>query len=507
MAMMLALTVVEPQSSGIGGGGFLLYQDGKGGPLRTIDGRETAPASARPARFLDGNGKPLPFTAAFPGGASVGVPGNIALMARAHRKWGRLPWKQLFGPAIRLADQGFTVSPRLAQSISGISRLWKDFPEIRSLYADANGQPIRAGTTLRNPALAKTLRLIAARGPDAFYKGPVAASISAAVASSTRTPAKLTAADLARYRAKARPPICGRYRRYTVCGMGPPSSGATTILQILGLLERFDLTSYGPRDARSWHLIAEAMKLAYADRDTWLGDMDFVAVPVAGLIDPAYLRRRSALISPDRPLGRYEAGMPPGAQPRTAAVSGEVPSTTHFVAVDRAGNVANMTSTVEGPFGSQLIAGGFVLNNELTDFSFAPEQAGAPVANRVQAGKRPLSSMSPTIVYDENGKPVLALGSAGGRRIIMHVAKTLIGFIDFGLSARDAIALPNIFFGGDATLVEQESFLAGMTADLSRRNGLVVASALPSKVNAVERVRDGWRGAADPRGDGTSLDE
>jgi gamma-glutamyltranspeptidase / glutathione hydrolase len=507
MAMMLALTVVEPQSSGIGGGGFLLHQDAKGGSLQTIDGRETAPASATPDRFLNADGKPLAFANAFPGGASVGVPGNVALMAQAHRKWGRLPWKRLFDPAIRLADEGFTVSPRLAASIAGVSRLWKDFPETRSLYADAHGRPFRAGATMRNPVLAATLRQIAARGPNAFYKGPIGRSISRAVAGSVRHPATLTPADLAGYRAKQRPPVCGRYRLFTICGMGPPSSGATTILQILGLLERFDLKAYGPRDPRSWHLIAEAMKLAYADRDTWLGDMDFVAVPVAGLIDPAYLRQRSQLISPDKPLGRYEAGLPPGAQPRLSAVSGEVPSTTHFVAIDRAGNIANMTSTVEGPFGSQLVASGFPLNNELTDFSFAPEQKGAPVANRVQPGKRPLSSMSPTIVYDESGRPVLALGSAGGKRIIMHIAKTLIGFIDFGLPARDAIALPNIFFGGDATLIEQGSFLAGMASELSRRDGLVVTSALPSKVNAIERTAQGWRGAADPRSDGIALGE
>jgi gamma-glutamyltranspeptidase/glutathione hydrolase len=360
---------------------------------------------------------------------------------------------------------------------------------------------------LRNPQLAQTLRTLAAKGPDAFYSGEIAAQISSAVAASKRNPTSLSARDLAAYQAKVRPPVCAPYRQFRICGMGPPSSGATTVLEILGLLERFDLKVMGPRDPRSWHLIAEAMKLAYADRNTWLADSDFVEVPIAGLLDRDYLRQRSQLISPDKPLGHYEPGTPPGAQPRTAGPSSEVPGTSHFVAIDGKGNIASMTSTVEGPFGSQIAVGGFVLNNELTDFTFVPEAGGAPVANRVEGGKRPLSSMSPTIVYDASGKPVLALGSAGGKRIIMHVLKTLIGYIDFGLPVRDAIALPNIYFGGDSTLIEQGTFLAEMQSDLSRVDGLVTSSALTSKVNAIERTPTGWRGAADPRGDGVALSE
>jgi gamma-glutamyltranspeptidase / glutathione hydrolase len=507
MATMLALTVVEPQSSGIGGGGFLVYNDAKRGTVDTIDGRETAPASARPNRFLDASGQPMPFINAFPGGRSVGVPGNIRLMALTHDKWGKLPWAKLFAPAIRLADKGFTVSPRMAASIRDASRLWKDFPAIAKLYEGPDGKPLAAGATFRNPALATTLRRIAAQGPNAFYRGSIGTSITAAVAQSRRNPARLTAADLASYKAKERPAICGRYRGYRICGMGPPSSGAITILQMLGMLERFDMHALGPRNPQSWHLIAEAMKLAYADRDTWLGDSDFVDVPIAGLLDPTYLRQRSQLISPDRPLGRYEPGTPPGSTPKTHAVSSEVPSTTHFVAIDDDGNIASMTSTVEGGFGSQLIASGMVLNNELTDFTFAPEINGAPVANRVQAGKRPLSSMSPTIVYDASGKPILALGSAGGRRIIMHVAKTLIGVLDFGLPVKDAIALPNIFFGGDSTLVEQGTFLAQLAPEMSRYDGIVTTSPLPSKVNAIQRTASGWVGAADPRADGVALSE
>jgi gamma-glutamyltranspeptidase/glutathione hydrolase len=284
MAMMLALTVVEPQSSGIGGGGFLLHQSA-GGDLQTIDGRETAPASAGTTRFLDASGKPLPFIQAWPGGYSVGVPGNIRLMAAAHEKWGKLAWRRLFEPAIRLADKGFTVSPRLAQSIARMGPIWKDFPAIRSIYWDKAGQPLKAGATIRNPALAGTLRTIARQGPDALYRGAVGRSIAAAVAAAPRNPTQLTMADLAAYQAKQRPPVCAPYRSYRICGMGPPSSGATTVLQILGMLERFDMKALGPRNVRSWHLIAEAMKLAYADREKWLGDQDLVSVQVAGLID------------------------------------------------------------------------------------------------------------------------------------------------------------------------------------------------------------------------------
>jgi gamma-glutamyltranspeptidase/glutathione hydrolase len=505
MAMMLALTVVEPQSSGIGGGGFLLHHDARSGTIQTIDGREMAPSSARPDRFLGPDGKPRPFPEAYPGGLSVGVPGNMRLMAQAHQRWGRLPWTRLFEPAIRLAEEGFTISRTTAGMLRQWAPMWQEsFPEARKIYWK-DGKPLAQGERVRNPALAETLRTLAKDGPDAFYRGRIARQISEAVDEAKVNKAELSAADMAAYSAKNRPAVCTQYRKYRVCGMGPPSSGATTVLQILELVERFPLKSWGARDPRSWHVIAEAMKLAYADRDKYLGDRDFVPVPVAGLIDPAYLRPRSNLISLTRPIGRYEPGTPPGAAARTAARSGEIMGTTHFVAVDAEGNVANMTSTIEHIFGSQLIAGGFFLNNELTDFSLAPDRDGAPVANRVEPGKRPRSSMSPTIVYDETGKPVLALGSAGGPRIIMHVTKTLIGWMDFGLPAQEAIALPNIFLGGDATLVERGTFLAEMAPRLSRINGTVMASDLGSKINAAERTAQGWRGAADPRSEGVAL--
>ena len=506
MAMMLALTVVEPQSSGIGGGGFILYHDAKTGRIGTVDGREKAPKSATPDLFLGPDGKPLGFLQAFPGGKSVGVPGNVRLMERVHARWGKLPWGKLFQPAIKLAEDGYIVSGPTAGLLRALAPIWKDFPAARAIYWNGD-QPKSAGETIKNPALAAMLRRVAKGGARAFYAGQTGRAITAAVAGSTRSPTQLTAADLAAYKVVDRAAVCRPYRQYRVCGMGPPSSGATTVLQMLGMIERFDMKALGPDNATSWHVIAEAMLLAYADREKYLGDPGFVKVPVAGLLDPAYVKSRSALISETTSLAKYEAGTPPGAEPRTAALSSEVAGTTHFAAVDGAGNVASMTSTIEGPFGSQLVAEGMFLNNELTDFTFAPVKDGAPVANAVAPGKRPLSSMSPTIVYGPDGKVVLAVGSAGGKRIIMHVMKSLVGVLDWGLPAKDALALPNIYFGGDAILVERGTKLAAMQNDLAALGRTVVSSDLPSKLNAVERTAEGWRGAADPRSKGEALSE
>lgn len=504
MAMMLALTVVEPQSSGIGGGGFLVHYDADGGKISTINGRETAPAAATPQRFTDANGKPIPFLQAFPGGKSVGVPGNIRLMAEAHRKWGKLKWAEIFKPAIRLADKGFVVNQTLESRLAMIQRLWPQFETARSIYW-VDGKPAKAGMRLRNPELAKTLKLIARKGPDAFYTGAIANSIVDTVTKSPVAPGDMTLADLAAYKAVEQNAVCAPYRVYVICGMAPPSSGATTVLQILGTLERFDMRAMGKDDPKSWFLIGQAMQLAYADREKYLGDASFVQVPVAGLIDKAYLAERSAMIDPAKARADYPAGNPPGAMPRTAAISGEVAGTTHFSAVDARGSIANMTSTIEGPFGSQLIAGGFFLNNELTDFTFAPEKDGAPVANRVEGGKRPLSSMAPTIVFNREGKPVLALGSAGGKRIIMHVTKTLIGVLDFGLPLKEAIALPNIYFGGGALLVEEKTNLASMAQQLANFGQAIKPEDLGSKVNGLQLVDGKWTGAADPRSEGNVI--
>jgi gamma-glutamyltranspeptidase/glutathione hydrolase len=506
MAMMLALTVVEPQSSGIGGGGFLIHHDGKTGKLDTIDGREKAPAAATPERFLGADGKPMPFGQAFQGGKSVGVPGNIRLMALTHQKWGKLPWKALFAPAIKLAEDGYQVSKPLNDRISGMARIWDKFPEIAKQYT-VGGQVPAMGSTMKNPALAAILRRIADEGPEAFYAGDNARAIVAAATGTTVNTSDMTAADLTAYQAKERPPVCGFYRTYKICGMGPPSSGAVTVLEILGMLKRFDLKKMGPNSPVAWHLIGEAMELAYADREKYLGDTDFVQVPVKGMIDPAYLAARSKLISTTATLPAYEAGTPPGAQARTAVVQNEVHGTTHFIAVDRNGDIVSMTSTVEGPFGSQLMANGYVLNNELTDFSAAPEKDGAPVANRVQGGKRPLSSMAPTIVYDAKGKPIFTVGAAGGKTIIMQVAKALIAHLDWGMSAQDSIGHGLIYFSGRTLILEKGTALEPMKEPLEKLGHQVVISSLGLKANAAERTATGWVGAADPRSVGTALSD
>lgn len=507
IAMMLALNVVEPHNSGIGGGGFLMHHDGETGLLESLDGRETAPAAARPDRFIGPDGQPLSFRSAWPGGYSVGVPGNLRLAWEAHRKWGKLPWATLFDPAIRLAEDGFEVRQRLDTAMKAVAPVWADFPEIQK-YFWIDGAPAPIGTTLKNPPLAALFRRIAAEGPDAFYIGEMARTIASTVTNAPKNPVPMTEADLAAYQVKARKPVCGPYRAYTICGMGPASSGGVTVLQILGMVERFPLGQWGKDDARSWHVIGEAMRLAYADRETWLGDPDYVSVPIAGLIAPTYLKQRSARIALGRALNDYRPGMPPGARPRTTAQPQPENGTSHFVAVDRNGDIAAWTSTIESFFGSQLIANGVILNNELTDFSFTPEKDGAPVANRVEPGKRPLSSMSPTIVYDAKGTPVFTVGAAGGRTIIMQVAKALIAHFDWGLSAQDSIALGLQFFNADGLVLEKGTTLEKMKDPLEAWGHKVTIAPMGLKANAAERTPDGhWQGAADPRSPGVSLQE
>ena len=507
IAMMLTLNVVEPHNSGIGGGGFLMHHDGRTGVLESIDGRETAPAAARPDRFMGADGKPLSFRDAWPGGYSVGVPGNVRLAWEAHRKWGKLPWAELFQPAIRLAEQGFEVRQRLDTAMKAVAPIWADFPEIQK-YFWIDGKPAPMGTILKNPPLAALFRRIAAEGPDAFYLGDNARMVADTVSKAPKNPVPMTEADLAAYQAKPRKPVCGPYHGYTICGMGPASAGGITVLQVLGMVERFPLAKWGKDDPRSWHVIGEAMQLAYADRDNWLGDPEFVSVPIAGLIDPGYLRQRSALISMGRTLNDYRPGTPPGAEKRTAALPQPESGTSHFVAVDRNGDIAAWTSTIESFFGSQLVANGVILNNELTDFSFTPEKDGAPVANRVEPGKRPLSSMSPTIVYDAAGTPVFTIGAAGGRTIIMQVAKALIAHFDWGLSAQDSIALGFEFFDRDGLVLEQGTSLEAMKAPLEKMGHKVSISRFGLKANAAERTADGhWVGGADPRSPGVSLQE
>lgn len=504
LAMMVTLTVVEPQSSGIGGGGFFVHHNAQDNSIATIDGRERAPGSASPDRFLDESGQPLPFNDAFPGGLSVGIPGNIRLMEEAHRRWGKLPWEELFGPAIELAEGGFEVSPRFSRTVTHWSERWDDFPDMAALYAPG-GEPVASGDIIYNPKLGALLTRISKEGATAFYYGENPRTISEVVGNTSRNPAEITPIDFSQYTATPRDAVCSEYRQYRICGMGPPSSGATTVLGILGLLERFDLNKSGPKSAKSWHLISDAMRLTYADRAIYTGDNDFSPVPVSGLIDPEYLSSRSELIDPDKALERVFPGNPPGSQRPGKPSPTQEGGTTHFSVVDTSGNVVAMTSTIEGVFGSQLLANGMVLNNELTDFSFRPEENGVPVTNRVEAFKRPRSSMSPTIVYNENNEPILALGSAGGPRIIMHVLKTLVGVLDFELSAREAIDLPNIFFDADTIILEDRPLSEALQTSLIAMGHDVRLGRQSSKVNAVQKVQGNWVGAADPRSDGTAL--
>jgi gamma-glutamyltranspeptidase / glutathione hydrolase len=508
IAVMVALTVVEPQSSGIGGGGFYLHSDTQG-RIETIDGRETAPAAAGADWFLGEDGRPVPFQQAVLSGLSVGVPGNIRLAGEAHRRHGRLEWAALFEPAIRLAEGGWTITERFREFLVRSPHRAAADAEGQGLFYDEMGEPLPAGTLVRNPALAATLERIAREGPDWFYAGENATAIAVRVASETPRPAGMTVTDVANYVATERDAVCGDYRGYRICGMGPPSSGATTVYGILKQLERFDLGAMGPGSARFWHLFAESQRLAYADRERYLADGDFVSVPVAGLMAPDYLATRGALIDPDSTLASVAPGVPAGfalAPPQGDAARDS--GTSHFVTVDRDGNAVSYTSTVEGSFGSGIMVGGYYLNNELTDFSFSPEVDGLPVANRVEGGKRPRSSMAPTLVYDAGGALVLAVGAAGGSTIPVQVARAVIGVIDFGLPIGEALALPVLFAPGEAVSVEQGTALEAMIPELQALgHAQISARPLPLKANAAQRTPAGWVGAADPRSEGAAVSE
>jgi gamma-glutamyltranspeptidase / glutathione hydrolase len=509
LATLLALTVVEPQSSGIGGGGFLIVDDGTG-KVDALDGRETAPMAAGPEWFFAG-GKPMSVIEAIPGGKSVGVPGNLRLMAEAHEKHGKLPWAALFQPAIRLAREGYVMTPRLNAFLVRFKVTAALSPQGRAIYYQADGStPLPAGTTIRNPALASFLEQLASRGADSFYVGPNAVAIASAVSTAPRNPAAMTTGDIAAYDAKPRAPVCTTYRKYRICGMPPPSSGATTVQGVLGLLEKFDLRGMGKDDVRAWHLIAEAQRLTYADRERYLADPDFIPVPVAGLLAPDYLAARARLIATDRAMPGVAPGNPAGV--KVALADGlhlAEQGTSHFVAIDKWGQSATLTSTIESAFGSGLMVNGYFLNNELTDLSLIPSRDGVPVANRVEGGKRPRSSMAPTLVYGPDGKLRLAIGAAGGTTIPAQVLKAIIGVIDWDLSAQEAIALPVIFApGGDVVFVEQGSFQEAMVpALLALGHKDVKLRERSFKANAVEVIGGRLVGAADPRSEGQAVSE
>ncbi|MCC5989723.1 MAG: gamma-glutamyltransferase, partial [Pararhodobacter sp.] len=506
VAVQAVLGLVEPQSSGLGGGAFLLWHDAASGEITSLDARETAPLAATPRLFLGEDGTPLPFLEAMVSGLSVGTPGTPMLMEEAHRRWGGMNWGALYADAIALAEAGFPVTPRLAGAIEASADSLARFTDTAAYFLPG-GEPLRAGDIRTNPAYADTLRLLAAQGSTAFYTGPVAADIVAA----TRTeenPGLLTLEDLARYRVIERAPVCAPWLEYEVCGMGPPSSGAVAVAQILGMLSHFDLAAMAPVDAQTRRLIGDATRLAFADRGRYLADSDFVPVPVAGLIDPAYLADRAALLTGDAALDEVAPGMPEWDH---ALMLGddhgtERPATSHVSIVDTEGNVLSMTTTIESGFGSRIMVRGFLLNNELTDFSFRSHADGWPVANRVEPGKRPRSSMAPTIVRRE-GAPVLAIGSPGGAAIIPFTAQAIIAHLAWGMDVQQAVSMPHLvnLFGGWS--LEEGTEAEALAEPLQALGYETTARALNSGLQAIALGEGGLQGGADPRREGIALGE
>ena len=504
IAVQAVLGLVEPQSSGLGGGAFLIWYDAETGELTTLDGRETAPLAATPRLFQDETGTPLKFFDAVVGGRSVGTPGTPALLQAAHDRWGKSDWAKLFDPAIRLAEEGFAVSPRLAELVAeDADRLGRFRPTAN--YFLPNGTPLTEGQIRRNRPYAKTLRTLAEGGADAFYTGPLARSIVRRVNRAEGNPGVLSELDLAIYQVREREPVCVTYRAHNVCGMGPPSSGALTVGQILGMLEPYDLAALGHESAEAWRLIGDASRLAFADRGRFMADEDFVPMPTRGLVDPDYLEGRSGLLSGDTALETVEPGAPEFDHAMLWAddQSIEFPSTSHISIVDGAGNVLSMTTTIENGFGSRLMVGGFLLNNELTDFSFASHEDGVPIANRVEPGKRPRSSMAPTIVM-KDGKPVLAIGSPGGSRIIGYVAQSVIGWLDWGMNVQQAVSAGHAVNRFGQFDLEEGTAAADMAAPLEQMGYEVSVRNLNSGLHAIE-IGASLFGGADPRREGIAL--
>jgi gamma-glutamyltranspeptidase/glutathione hydrolase len=509
VAIQTVLGLVEPQSSGLGGGAFLVYFDAEREKLTTYDGRETAPAKATPDMFLDDNGQPLGFFDAVVGGRSVGTPGTVKLLYETHKKYGKLDWKEVLQPAIDLAENGFKVSPRLHALITRSAESLYQYETTRNYFLSEESVPLFVGTLIKNQPYSDTLKAIASGGADAFYKGDIAKRIVKTVQNAKGNPGRLSLEDLANYEIKQREPVCYRYRDHNVCGMGPPSSGALTVGQILGLVEAYDLGSYGAGSLESWRIIGDATRLAFADRGLYMADNDFVKMP-KGLLNRTYLWERTQTLIGEKALTDDEVfpGKPPFDHAMLFAPdqSLELPSTSHFSIVDAEGNVVSMTTTIENGFGSRLMVDGFLLNNELTDFSFVPEVDGKPVANAIEPGKRPRSSMAPTIVL-KDGKPVLAVGSPGGSRIIPYVAKTLIAWLDWEMDIQQAIELPHLANRFGTYDLEKGTAAEKFAEPLEKLGFTVNIRDLNSGLHGIEITPEGLQGGADTRREGLAIGE
>jgi len=506
IAVQAVLGLVEPQSSGPGGGGFLLYFDAETGNIEAFDGRETAPRATRPGHFLGPDGQPRSFADAVAGGQSVGVPGVMAMLEMVHQRHGTLPWADLFNDATQLAENGFTISPRLRFMMDVVP--WtRSMPDPQSYFRDEDGNLYDAGDTLRNPAYAESMRIIAENGGRSLNDGPLAAAIVEAVTNAPVNPGALSLEDLATYRPIEREAVCRPYRAFVVCGFPPPTSGGVAVLEILGLLEGFDLSAAGPNSAEALHLITQASRLGYADRNMYLADADFVAVPVEGLLSPNYIQRRARLIDTALDMGIAEAGNPwPDDVPlRSPDLTPDVPGTSHIVIVDGAGNAVTMTTTVESVFGSNVMVRGFFLNNQLTDFSFEPHRDGRPVANAPAPGKRPRSSMAPIIILDQEGELFALLGSGGGSRIPLYVVQSVIALIDWDMTMQEALDLPHFTNRNGATELEANTDLEMLAPALAAMGHDVRPARMNSGSQGI-RISDGaMDGGADPRREGVVL--